>query len=222
MCFRLEALLRWTHPDKGLISPELFIPIAEQNGQILEIGHWVLEKACEQAQSLRKQGFDVVMAVNVSAKQVVQPGFQEEVKSALRNTELPPQNLELEITETTLMENMEFVIDLLQELRTFGISVSLDDFGSGFSSLSYLKKLPVDYLKLDRSFIHELPLNNESRTITASVINLAHELKIKVIAEGVENRGQQIFLEENGCDIMQGYLFHKPLAAENIASVFSS
>ena len=219
---RLEALIRWEHPQKGNISPGRFIPISEENGMILEIGVWVLETACKQAMELLNEGFNIIIAVNVSAKQVKQSNFKALIESVLKSTGLPAKHLELEITETTVMEEMEHVIGLLHELRQLGISISLDDFGSGFSSLSYLKNLPVDYLKLDRSFIHELPGNEESQAITTSVINLAHQLKMKVIAEGVENNDQLRFLRDKGCDYMQGYLFYYPLEAHKIREIFTS
>ncbi|WP_020410443.1 putative bifunctional diguanylate cyclase/phosphodiesterase [Hahella ganghwensis] len=219
---RLEALIRWQHPEKGSISPGRFIPIAEENGMILDIGLWVLEHACKQAINLLNEGFNVIMAVNVSAKQVRQENFKDLVKTVLTKTSLPPQHLELEITETTVMEEMDVVVALLKDLRKLGVSISLDDFGSGFSSLTYLKNLPVDYLKLDRAFIHELPANEESKAITTSVINLAHELKIKVIAEGVENQDQVNFLTEKKCDYMQGFLFYYPMEIEKIRDIFTA
>ncbi|OZG72861.1 hypothetical protein BTA51_12870 [Hahella sp. CCB-MM4] len=219
---RLEALIRWKHPLKGSISPARFIPIAEENGMILDIGIWVLEQACKQAKRLLNDGFNVIMAVNVSAKQVRQENFKELVNIVLKKTGLPARHLELEITETTVMEEMEVVVELLKDLRKLGISISLDDFGSGFSSLTYLKNLPVDNLKLDRAFIHELPANEESKAITTSVINLAHELKMKVIAEGVENQEQVEFLTDKGCDYMQGFLFYYPMEAEKIQEIFTA
>ncbi len=219
---RLEALIRWEHPQKGNISPAHFIPLSEDNGMIIDIGIWVLETACRQARELLNEGFNVIIAVNVSARQLKQENFKKLVEAVLKSTGLPARHLELEITETTVMEEMDRVILLLNELRALGVSISLDDFGSGFSSLTYLKNLPVDFLKLDRSFIHELPSNEESRAITTSVINLAHQLKIKVIAEGVENNDQLKFLSDTGCDYMQGYLFYYPLEARKIRDIFTS
>jgi len=216
---RLEALIRWEHPTQGNIPPGKFIPLAEDTGLIIGIGVWVMETACRQAREFLDEGFDIVMAVNISARQIKQVKFLKQVESILETTGLPPRHLELEITESTLMEELDNVNELLQSLRAMGVSITLDDFGCGFSSLSYLKNLPVDNLKLDRSFIHELPFNEEDKTITTSVINLAHDLKMTVIAEGVETKEQLRFLDEKGCDYMQGFLFYYPMETVKIREV---
>ena len=218
--FRIEALIRWHHPEKGLISPASFIPLAEESGQIHEIGRWVLETACQQAVELRKQGYDVNVGVNVSACQARKEGFIDIVESALSQAGLPPSQLEVEITETSLLQEMDTVITMLSKLRREGITVSLDDFGSGFSSLNYLKSLPVDNIKIDQSFVKELPKNEESKAITSSIIRLAHELRMNVIAEGVETIDQLDFLKSQGCDFVQGYLFYRPIDSNQLSQVF--
>ncbi|MCG8613522.1 MAG: EAL domain-containing protein [Pseudomonadales bacterium] len=219
---RMEALIRWEHPTEGKVSPAAFIPIAEDSGLIQEIGHWVLKTACATAKQMVRRGLNVVVAVNVSAHQIKHPDFQNLVETVLKDNQLPAQHLELEITESILMQELDMAVIMLKKLRRLGVSISLDDFGSGYSSLNYLKQLPVDILKLDRAFIHELPFNEESQKITTSIISLAHELGIKVIAEGVENQDQADFLIENNCDYMQGYLFYYPVTSDQIISVIET
>ena len=217
---RMEALIRWEHPEEGLISPAKFIPIAEENGLIIEIGEWVLRTACQQAKQFLDDDYNVTMSVNVSARQIKDMAFCDLVEQVLKETQLPPSHLELEITETTVMQDMETVHSILNVIRKSGVTIALDDFGSGFSSLNYLKNLPVDNLKLDRTFIHELPHSEEGKAITSSLIKLAHDLNMKVIAEGVENRAQLDFLSSQGCDYIQGYFFYCPLEAAKIKEIF--
>ncbi len=218
---RMEALIRWDHPEEGVIPPGQFIPIAEENGLIIDIGRWVLETACRQAKEYADTGLDLVMSVNVSAFQLKDIHFPATVIEVLSEIGLPAKYLELEITETTVMQDLDKVINILRELKKHGISIALDDFGSGFSSLNYLKNLPVDNLKLDRSFIHELPYSDEGKTITASLIKLAHDLNMKVIAEGVENNQQLDLLLEQGCDYIQGYFFYYPLDPQKIRDILT-
>ncbi|MGC1507481.1 putative bifunctional diguanylate cyclase/phosphodiesterase [Ketobacter sp.] len=219
---RLEALIRWHHPEHGLITPAHFMPIAEKSGQIIEIGDWVTREACRQAVIFSEKQINVVVAINVSAHQVRRSDFVPNVLAALHASGLPPKHLELEITETSFLEDMESVIATLTELRAKGITISIDDFGSGFSSLSYLKSLPVDHIKLDQGFVRELPNHEESKAITVSVIRLAHELNMKVVAEGVETEAQLQFLRGQQCDYVQGFLFFKPMAAGRIPDLFDS
>lgn len=219
---RLEALLRWQHPAVGLVSPAVFIPVAEESGLIIDVGNWVLEKACVQARQFLDQQIPVMMSVNVSARQLRAPDFYQCVLRALERSRFPPTHLELEITETALLDNLENPVQTLRDLQKLGISIALDDFGSGFSSLNYLKRLPVDRLKIDQLFIREIPHGEESKTITASVVKLAHELKMSVVAEGVETWEQLHFLQGVGCDYVQGYLFYRPLPPEDVGGVFAS
>lgn len=217
---RLEALIRWRHPEQGFISPAIFIPLAEESELIHKIGQWVLNTACDYAKHISGQGTKVVVAVNVSACQARRNDFVDLVEQALENSGLPPDQLEIEITETSFLEEMDTVVTMLSKLRRMGINVSLDDFGSGFSSLTYLKSLPVDNLKLDQSFVRELPDHEESRAITNSVIRLAHDLKMNVIAEGVETIEQLDYLRGQGCDYVQGYYFYCPLPGKELPAIF--
>jgi len=214
----LEALLRWRHPDKGLIPPDCFISIAEQNGTIKELGQWILKTSCEQAKHWLDQGYQIGrLAVNVSAVQFYDEDFLEIVMSTLAQTKLPPQHLELEITESLVIKQADKVIDKLCRLNELGVSVALDDFGTGYSSLSYLKKLPVNRLKIDKSFIIDIPGDADDIAITNAIIGLAHTLNLEVIAEGVETQNQVSFLAGKSCDY-QGFLFSKPLDAEAVPS----
>jgi len=213
----LEALLRWNHPEEGPISPARFIPIAEQSGLIREIGAWVLKQACEQGKAWLEQGLSIGrMGVNVAGPQIQQGGFNRLVIDTLEETGLPTQNLELEVTESFVMRNMDSSIDDLQVLREKGVQVAIDDFGTGYSSLSYLKQLPIDKLKIDKSFVRHIPDDTNDMAIAEAVIALAGALHLNVIAEGVETQEQAEFLSDKGCAQAQGYYFSRPLPAENI------
>src|SRR5690606_3977008 len=217
----LEALIRWNHPEWGLVAPTRFIPLAEETGLIVPIGDWVLRTACKQAAEWHKQGLPrVPIAVNLSAKQLV-PGLHQKVQAALASSELEPEYLELELTEHSSMEDPEGTIQLLQKLKTLGVSISIDDFGTGYSSLNYLKRLPVDKLKIDRSFIKDVTSEPDDLAIAKTVIALAKRLQLKVIAEGVETEGQLALLMAQGCDEMQGYLFNPPLPVDRCAALLA-
>lgn len=218
--FRLEVLTRWNHPERGLVSPVDFIPVAESSGLIVPLGEWILRTACLQGNSLLSENIPANIAVNISAKQLKHPAFYEMLTKVLEETGYPRERLELEITESAFLDDMDKAIQLLDRIRLLGVSLSLDDFGSGFSSLNYLRRLPVDYLKIDRSFIQELPSDRESQIITSSVISLAHTLEKRVIAEGVETEGQLNFLNQKGCDYIQGFYFYKPLRYEQLSDVY--
>ena len=214
-----EALLRWRHPELGLIPPDMFIRIAESSGMIVPIGEWVLRNACAQAKQWRDEGRVCPhVAVNVSAVQFRNEGFCNLVRSVLRETGLPPMCLELELTESLLLSNEDVMFQVLGELKEMGVRLAIDDFGTGYSSLSYLKQFPVSKLKIDRSFIRDLFTAKNDVDITAAIINLAKCLKLNVTAEGVETESQLAFLKTHGCDQVQGYIFSKPLTADQISS----
>lgn len=211
---RMEALVRWHHPSLGLISPRVFIPLAEENGLIVPIGEWVLRTACAQNKAWQDAGMPPLrIAVNLSARQFQEPGMVETISQILAETGLAPACLELEITETTAMQNVDFTSAVLQELHDMGVHISLDDFGTGYSSLGYLKKFPLDTIKIDQSFVRELPTDANDLAIVRAVIALGHGLDLSVVAEGVETREQMELLRSLHCEDMQGYLFSKPLPA---------
>ena len=207
-----EALLRWNHPTKGLISPGLFIPIIEDTGLIVPIGQWVLEQACQHFSDWQKNGLELQrIAVNVSARQFKQDDFLQIVKDAIFKAGIRPDQLELELTESILIDDIEHTLEALDGLRKLGVRTAIDDFGTGYSSLNYLKQFPVDTLKIDRSFIQNLPDNSDDAQITRTIIAMAHNLGMGIIAEGVETREQLDFLISARCEEVQGFLFSKPL-----------
>jgi diguanylate cyclase (GGDEF)-like protein/PAS domain S-box-containing protein len=214
-----EALLRWHHPEHGMIPPDRFIRLAEESGLIVPIGEWVLRTACQQIRSWREAGLPVVpIAVNLSAQQFLQNDLPVLVREALAEASLTPELLELELTESMLMRNVERTVDMLARLREMGVWLSIDDFGTGYSSLSYLKQFEVNVLKIDKSFVSDIHNADADGKIAIAVIGLAHALSLKVVAEGVETEEQRIFLLDHGCDLFQGYLFSRPLPASSFAS----
>jgi diguanylate cyclase (GGDEF)-like protein/PAS domain S-box-containing protein len=216
----MEALLRWQHPEFGLIPPLDFIPLAEEIGLIIPIGEWVLKTACAQIQAWHKTGFPTLqVAVNLSSKQLRDKNLIATVRQALAESGLEPRYLDLELTESVLMQDMEQATTILKELKAVGISFSLDDFGTGYSSLSYLKRFPIDYLKIDRSFVRDITTDPVGAGLVKAIIAMANVLRIKVIAEGVETYEQLDFLRSHGCDITQGYFCSKPLAAEDFTEL---
>ncbi|MEO0532417.1 MAG: EAL domain-containing protein [Cyanobacteria bacterium P01_A01_bin.123] len=217
----LEALLRWHHPQKGLISPEQFIPIAEETGLIIPIGQYVLLQACQQVESWLKQAllpFPFTISVNLSGKQLSNPQLATQILKVLSEIGLDPHYLQLEITESLLMENPTAATSIFQDLEASSIRLAMDDFGTGYSSLSYLRRFPVHTLKIDRSFTHRLGTQDEDLEIIQTIVSLAHSLKMDVIAEGVENEAQLCHLKAIGCDIGQGFLFAKALDPQNTAN----
>ena len=213
----VEALVRWTHPAKGELSPEYFIPIAETAGLMVRLGKWVLRAACKDMMHLQSQGLnDVELAVNLSPRQFRDPNLIETIQDVLAETDFKAVNLELEITETTLMEQIDLAIELLDQIKSLGISVTIDDFGTGYSSLNYLKRLPIDTLKIDRAFIDDIPNDKDDMEISSAVIAMAHKLGLKVVAEGVSTQAHWEFLEQNKCDIAQGYLLGKPMGTQEL------
>jgi len=215
---RLEALLRWQHPQRGAVSPVEFIPIAEECGLILRIGEWVLRRACHDVKALRDRcGQDLQVAVNLSPMQVQHGGLVELVNSALADSGLPAGALELEITEGVLIQDSKAAIEALSELRARGVRIAIDDFGTGYSSLSYLARFPLDTIKLDRSFVRDLHVDENDAAIASSVLAMGRSLKLEVVAEGVETEAQRDFLQQRGCHIAQGFLFSRPQPLESIA-----
>jgi EAL domain-containing protein (putative c-di-GMP-specific phosphodiesterase class I) len=215
-----EALLRWQHPELGIVSPAEFIPVAENSGLILPIGEWVLRSAVRQAKSWLEDGFaPLIMAVNLSTVQFRHPDLPELITRILEEEGLPPEYLELELTEGVAMHNPQAAIEVMNNLHERGVRMSIDDFGTGYSSLSYLKKFNVYKLKIDQSFVRDISTDPEDKAIVSAIIGLAKSLSLKTIAEGVETSGQQTFLREQGCDEMQGYLFSKPVPVEQFAAL---
>jgi diguanylate cyclase (GGDEF)-like protein len=219
----MEALLRWQHEDLGLVPPDKFIRIAENSGLIVPIGEWVLRTACRQARNWQDEGLPAVsVAVNVSAVQFRQDGFCEVVRRVLRETGLAPQYLELELTESLLLANADVTLSVVQELKAMGLTLAIDDFGTGYSSFGYLRQFRVSRFKIDRSFIRDVAVNPDDAAITAAIISMAKSLRLKVIAEGVENEAQMSFLRAHQCDEIQGYYFSKPLSPGEAAQKLRS
>jgi len=210
-----EALLRWRHPERGMVPPAEFIPVAEQTGLILPLGSWALQEACRQMSQWVSESCapdrDLTMSVNLSAKQLQHGDFAARVKGALRSADLPPCRLRLEVTETVAMQSVQGIAATLEELRSIGVKLSIDDFGTGYSSLSRLHRLPFDSLKIDRSFVGRLPYDPECAAVVATITQLAHNLGISVVAEGVETAEQRETLRKLGCEFGQGYFFSRPL-----------
>jgi EAL domain-containing protein (putative c-di-GMP-specific phosphodiesterase class I) len=208
-----EVLLRWQHPERGLVSPSFFIPTAEETGMIVPIGSWVLQTACKQLKVWQDDWLTrpLTLAVNVSAKQFRQAGFVAEVRRVLSETGAKPSLLKLELTESTVLENVDDAISKMHELRALGVNFSVDDFGTGYSSLQYLKRLPLDQIKIDQTFVRDIASDPNDATIVKTIIVMAKALGFQVIAEGVEFEAQITFLEWCGCQSFQGYLFCKPM-----------
>ena len=214
----VEALLRWQHPQHGFVSPDIFIPLAEQNGSIVAIGEWVLDQACKQLREWHDQGFiDLRMAVNLSSVQLHHAELPRIVNNLLQVYRLPPRSLELEVTETGLMEDITTAAQHLLSLRRSGALIAIDDFGTGYSSLSYLKSLPLDKIKIDKSFVQDLLEDEDDATIVRAIIQLAKSLGMQVIAEGVETIEQEAYIVAQGCNEGQGYLYSKPLPPRELA-----
>ena len=221
----VEGLLRWKHPEYGLVSPTRFIPLAEESGLIVAIGDWVMEAACKQSRQWQNQGLMseiIPISVNLSAHQFLQRDLVDSTMSVLKRHAIPAASLILELTEGSLMGNPENAIDVLRELNRFGVRVSIDDFGTGYSSLSYLRRFPLSEIKIDRSFVQSLESNLEDRAIVRAIVTLAHSLQLTVVAEGVAKVEQLRFLRQIGCDQYQGFLFSEPVPAETISEMLAS
>jgi len=216
----VEALVRWNHPEKGILSPGVFIPIAEETGMIHEIGTWTLREACRQMREWHLAGGPLIpVSVNLSSQQFHQPNLIDYIREILEETGLEPKYLELEITESMMMD-AKVSKSILQELDDFGVKISLDDFGTGYSSLSYLKQFPIHKLKIDRSFIADITRNVNDQAIVSTIISMAKNLKMDVIAEGIETKDQLEFLTRNSCEEIQGYYFSRPLPAPQVEAAF--
>jgi len=219
----VEALVRWQHPQLGLISPAEFIPLAEDTGLIVPIGEWVLRQACLQNKGWQDLGFaPIQMAVNICARQFHDHDLAQTVIRILDETNLAPQHLELELTESSIMQNADLAASVLSKLKGMGVNISIDDFGTGFSSLASLKRLPIDALKIDKSFVSDVSTDPDDAALVMAIVSLAHNLRLKVIAEGVETEEQLRFLHLLRCDEIQGFLFSKPLPADTLVSLLDS
>lgn len=211
----VEALLRWQHPELGLLTPSRFISIAEESGLIGPIGKWIIKQACKQCAQWQQAGLGKLrVAVNLSVRQLDAYELFSTIENTLAESGLTPDCLELELTETLMMSDLEHTLEVLNKLRKMGVAIAVDDFGTGFSSFTFIKQLPLDCLKIDQSFIQELANREDNKIIVRTFIQLAHNLKLRVVAEGVETPYQREFLHAHGCDEIQGYVFCRPLLAE--------
>jgi EAL domain-containing protein (putative c-di-GMP-specific phosphodiesterase class I) len=219
----VEALLRWTHPERGILSPAQFIPLAEETGLIVPIGRWVLKEACAQNMAWQRRGLrPVSMAVNLSPRQFIDENLLQDIDEALAASGMSPVLLQLEVTESMVMRNVPRAIKVLDAIQSRGIRLAIDDFGTGYSSMSLMKQFPIDTIKIDRSFVRDLPDDSEDRAIAQAIISMGKALGMTVVAEGVETVEQEIFLRDHACDEMQGYLFSKPVPPEQLADLLRS
>lgn len=211
-----EALIRWHHPERGLLKPEEFLSVAEKTGLIIPIGNWVLRQACIQLKEWQQIGnHNLVMAVNLSTRQFIDEKLIEVLKEIIKETDINPSQLEMEITEETLLNNIDYAIKLTELLKEMGIQISLDNFGTGYSFMNYLKVIPIDHLKIDQSFLNSLEEDKKEREIVSAIIRMAQVLKLTVVAEGVERSSQESFLKKNYCDRAQGFYYSEPITKEN-------
>jgi EAL domain-containing protein (putative c-di-GMP-specific phosphodiesterase class I) len=217
-----EALVRWQHPERGLVSPGDFIPFAEQTGFIKSITGWVIEAAAQQCARWSALGMSLKLVVNISVQDLLDPGMPDAILGALQRNSVPPRSLGLEITESGVMQDQAAAIAVLKRLRALNIDVAIDDFGTGHSSLAYIKQLQVTELKIDRSFVRNIVQDDKDRAIVLSIIDLAHNLDLIVVAEGVEDKSSLEVLHKLGCDQVQGYVFAKPLAEKEFRDWFAA
>jgi EAL domain-containing protein (putative c-di-GMP-specific phosphodiesterase class I) len=215
--------LRWNDPISGLVPPADFIPLAEETGLIIPLGEWVLRTACAQHKAWIEAGFpDLTMAINLSTRQLQQSDIVTQIANSIDHHGLPADRIKLEITESMIMERGEETAELLGAIKSLGVGLSIDDFGTGYSSLAYLKRFPIDELKIDRSFVCDIPDDENDTEIAATIIAMAHNLKLKVVAEGVETEEQAEFLSRHGCQQYQGYLFKPPISPEEFGNLLQS
>jgi EAL domain-containing protein (putative c-di-GMP-specific phosphodiesterase class I) len=216
----VEALLRWTHPERGMLPPAQFIPLAEETGLIVPIGRWVLKEACRQNMAWQRRGLrPVSMAVNLSPRQFVDESLLQDIDDALATSGMSPVLLQLEVTESMVMRNVPRAIKVLDAVQSRGIRLAIDDFGTGYSSMSLMKQFPIDTIKIDRSFVRDLPDDTEDQAIAQAIIGMGKALGMTVVAEGVETTEQEAFLRDNACDEMQGFLFSRPIRPEQLADL---
>jgi EAL domain-containing protein (putative c-di-GMP-specific phosphodiesterase class I) len=219
----VEALLRWQHPDRGLLLPSHFIPLAEETGLIVPIGKWVIETACAQNVAWQRHGMPALrIAVNLSPRQFADPGLLGDIGTALDKSGMAPELLELEITESMVMHNIERAMRVLKAIKSLGVILAIDDFGTGYSSMSLLKKFPIDVLKIDRSFVREITSNSEDKAIADAIIALGRVLDLTIVAEGVETAEQEAFLRAHNCDEVQGYMISKPVPADEFTAFMAN
>jgi EAL domain-containing protein (putative c-di-GMP-specific phosphodiesterase class I) len=218
-----EALLRWWNLELGTVSPAHFIPVAEDTGLIVPIGKWVMKTACEQNMAWQRRGLRrIVMSVNLSPRQFKDPMLLDDIAEVLQRTGMAPELLELEITESMIMHNLDQAAQKAAAIKALGVRLAIDDFGTGYSSLSQLKRFPIDTLKVDRSFIRDVEISEDDRVITQAIISLAKALDVSVVAEGVETEAQLAFLRDHACDEMQGYYFSKPCHPDAFAELLAA
>jgi len=214
----MEALLRWNHPEQGQLTPDQFIDLAEGTGIIKPLTQWVIKHAVEYCCGLQQQGYQLSVAVNISAHNLLEEDFVSQVKNTLEQYKFAPQNLILELVESAMIEDYDKTIGTLNQLKQHGIQLSIDDFGTGYSSLAYLKTLPVHELKIDRSFISGMLNSKDDRLIVEATLSIAHQLELKVVAEGIEDKPTMELLKKMGCDIAQGYLFSLPMESKKLTT----
>ena len=218
----VEALIRWRHPERGMVSPVSFIPAAEDLGLIGEISAWVLRTACQQQLAWAANGLDLSIAINLSGVQFQQASLTNTIAGIIQETGADPRKLELELTESTAMHYAEHAVAIFQQLKAMGFQLSIDDFGTGYSSLAYLKRFPIDTIKIDRAFVKDLNSESEQAAIAIAIIAMAHGLKLRVVAEGVETKEQLDVLRAHHCDIIQGYFFSQPLPCDLVEQMIKS
>jgi EAL domain-containing protein (putative c-di-GMP-specific phosphodiesterase class I) len=219
----VEALLRWTHPDLGVLPPMQFIPLAEETGLIVPIGRWVLKEACAQNMAWQRRGLQPIsMAVNLSPRQFADEHLLQDIDEALASSGMSPVLLQLEVTESMVMRNVGRAVKVLDSIQSRGIRLAIDDFGTGYSSMSLMKQFPIDTIKIDRSFVSNLPNDAEDQAIAQAIISMGKALGMTIVAEGVETSEQEAFLRSHACDEMQGYLFSKPLPPRQMADLLRS
>ncbi|HET8970619.1 MAG TPA: EAL domain-containing protein, partial [Candidatus Nanopelagicales bacterium] len=217
----LEALVRWEHPQRGLMAPDSFIPLAEETGLVVPLGLWVLDRACRQAAEWARIDPEVTVSVNVSQRQLRRPDFEQDVGRVLRDSGVDPGRVNLEITESAVMSDVESTIQRLQELKALGVRIAVDDFGTGYSSFSWLRQLPVDVLKIDKEFVGELGHREQSGFLVATIIDLAHNLGLRTVAEGIERTAQLDRLRDMHCDLGQGFHVGRPMVAADVVDLLA-